>query len=420
MNRTCFTLPLLVAAACSGPATPATSQRSTTVPTDLFVDAHGSATADGTHFNTLTAAVAAARALPAGVTIHVLPGTYDHESLPIEIDFPGLQILGSTRFHRDHDRRLPDTIVSGTETRIATPDPPPPDVFEIRADDVTLAGLAFGNIPFTSLVLIDGHAMPTGIRGFQVRGNWIENTLPFGFGVETHYASGTIEANYMTQHHAGSLIFAGSDANPAQVLWTGNRETLSEYGACVISSGDGSGPTKLILEASNNDASGVAHRSLFGLPHFGAGIQFLPDTSGGQPSTLVANVHDNWFGGNTYGIEVDPFATNDACPPPSTLDFHGTFARNDLRGDDRNRAFLGATFWARSLDPINNNFLCYYPSMHIDVTDSDGEIGNCVDYDNPDINPDTGTPLGATIRVNGQAYSGISVSPVDPGSPCNR
>jgi hypothetical protein len=411
-------LPILVAVSCGG-SPPDASQQAARAG-DLFVDAHGGAVGDGRHFNTLSAAVAAARALPAGVVIHVLPGSYANEALPITIDFAGLQILGSTILHRDSERKLPLSIVPGTETRIETPDPPPPDIFQVAADDVTIAGLAFGNIPFASLLYIDGSASPTGIHGFHVQGNWIENTMPFGFGVETHAASGTIEGNYMTGHHAGSIIFAGGDAHPAEVLWTGNRETSSEYGACIISSGDGSGPSRLVLEASNNDASAVAHRSLFGLPHFGSGIQFLPAAANGQPSTLVANVHDNWFGGNSYAIEVDPFATNDACPAPARLDFLGTFARNDLSGDDRNRAFLGDTFWARSLDPVNNNYLCYTSGLHIDISDADGEIGSCVDYDNPAVNPDDGTTLGSTIRVNGVAFDGVSVSPIDPTSPCNR
>src|SRR5262249_49390726 len=128
---------------------------------------------------------------------------------------------------------------------------------------------------------------------------------------------------------------------------------------------------------------------------------------------------------SNYGFVISPWARFGDCAAPgaASFQFEGTFENNVLTGNFRNRAQASVVFWARNINPDLTQF-CYRRNSAINITDLDGELNGCLDYENPKIDPGGGgvkggEPLEDKLSVNGSDIVGTHISRRDPHSACN-
>ncbi len=402
------------------------------------------------------------------IRITVAEGVYAEEALPLVLDVRDLAVIGSTVLNLDPDTGIPTAVPPTVETRIVPPEPAPPNgtsYFVITTDNVTLTGfsldaaildnLALAPLPETLEIFVDGSRTPSrSLSGFLVSGNHLTNDKaitsaergivgldPFAtLGITVRHASGTIEANLMYGHHDAIEITEGLETSPPHILVTRNRALKNENG--VHLSGDrmiheppampdGETPGTMIVEVADNDLSDNAFRDLgFGFI-FGAGLVVFPYSTMAPtttPSSIFAYIHDNKMTGSNYGFVISPWARFGECAAPdaAAFRFEGTFENNVLTGNRRSRAQTSFDFWGRTINPTLTQF-CYRRNSAINITDLDGELDGCLDYDNPEIDPggggvEGGEPLHDTLSLNSVDFVGTQISPLDtfpPSNPCN-
>jgi hypothetical protein len=353
------------------------------------------------------------------------------------------------------------------ETRIVPPQPLPPNgtsYFVIAADNVTLAGFSLDAaipdnmdlfpVPETLEIFVDGSRTPSrSLSGFLVSGNYLTNDKAIAraedgivgldpaasLGITVRHASGTVEGNLMYGHHDAIEIVEGLElgAITPYILVTKNRALKNENGVHLSGDrmlfeppamSDGEIPGTMFVEVDNNDLSDNAFRDLgFGFI-FGAGLVVFPYSTmapSSTPSSVFAYIHDNRMTGSNYGFVISPWARFGDCAAPdaASFQFEGIFENNVLTGNLRSRALAGFDFWARTIN-LNLTQFCYRRNSLINITDLDGELDGCLDYDNPKIDPGGGgvkggEPLANQLYVNGINIVGTRITPLVPATTCN-
>jgi hypothetical protein len=329
-------------------------------------------------------------------------------------------------------------------------------------DNVTLTGFALDaaildNMDLFPLqetleIFVDGSRTNSGsLSGFRVSGNYLTNNKAIALaelgivgldpvatlGITVRHASGIIEANLMYGHHDAIEIAEGLETSPPHILVTKNRALKNENGVHLTGDRmvfeppamtDGEIPGTMFVEVADNDLSDNAFRDLgFGFI-FGAGLVVFPYSTMAPtttPSSIFAYIHDNKMTGSNYGFIISPWARFGECAAPdaASFQFEGTFENNVLTGNRRSRAQTSFDFWARTINPNLTQF-CYRRNSVINITDLDGELDKCLDYDNPSIDPGGGgvkggEPLKDKLSVNGRDIIGTHISPLDVSNPCN-
>ena len=442
---------------------------------DLYVATSGDLNGDGTISNPyrrITDAVARARAerqrgaIPAEVEIgiHVAPGTYvgsfdatqlqahpEYEVVPIILNVPQLAVLGATVLVRD-DGGLPTAATPESET-ILEPDKsldPNQYLFVVTrtADGIVGSGVTVDG--FT----LDGRegAYPGAavfvdrVSGFRISNNLVQHTA---FGILTRLASGTIEGNLLADNgYFGSLVTGGSLAHPATIFIHANRATRSQahgfgnsVGGYVKLRTDPGQNTLALLEPiqtvfdrtnpvdvqnipdtltatlTGNDASDNSKND----PEAGIGIRLagiFPDfdystADATQPvtSVLTANVSGNTCEGNgSYGVVIEAGDTPRTEPRRFVQTLKGSFEGNTLVGNGRAAALFTFTYWRVAVGLNSLSEKKFAEESSYEVTDGDGELTG-FDYDNPVMDPLTGTVLNNTLTMNGvEAPSGKHIT----------
>src|SRR5215472_2212264 len=419
----------------------------------------------------LTDAMAEARVLRASsdapIKITVAEGVYSQEDLPLVLDVRDLAVIGSTVLDLEPDTGIPTTTPPTVETRIVPPQPLPPNgtsYFVIAADNVTLAGFSLDAaipdnmdlfpVPETLEIFVDGSGTPSrSLSDFLVSGNYLTNDKAIAraeagivgldpvatLGITVRHASGIVQGNLMYGHHDAIEIVEGLQHGfiTPYIVVTKNRTLKNENGVHLSGDrmlfeppamSDGDVPGTMFVEVANNDLSDNAFRDLgFGFI-FGAGLVVFPYSTmapSSTPSSIFAYIHDNKMTGSNYGFVISPWARFGDCAAPDAapFQFEGIFENNVLTGNLRSRAQASFDFWARTINPDLTQF-CYRRNSLIVITDLDGELDGCLDYDNPEIDPGGGgvkggEPLTNVLYVNGRNIVGTRITPLVPATTCN-
>ena len=443
---------------------------------DLYVAAFGALKGDGSAskpYRRITDAVTRARAerafsaLPPEeeIRIHVAPGTYvgsynpaqlkahaEYEVLPIILNVPTFAVLGSTVLVRD-DRGLPTASDSASDA-ILEPDKslgPNQYLFLVTrtadgavGNGVTVDGFVFdgkgGDFPGAD-VFIDR------VSDFRFTNNLVERSA---FGVMTRLASGTIEGNLLADNlELGSAVTGGSLAQPATVLIHANRATRNAAhgignavaGWIKLPTDPGQNtlalleplqttfdrnnpedmpniPDTLTLTVDGNDASdNGAPDSLGGIGIRVGGIWHPYDYTTADATQPITSVLTATISGNTcdrngaYGVGIEAGSPDRSEPRRFIQTRTVSFEGNTFVGNGRAPALFTFAYWLVSVGenpPTSEKFV---EQSSCAVTDGDGELVG-FDYDNPVMDPLSGTVLNNTLTVNGvEIPHGTSITP---------
>jgi hypothetical protein len=402
------------------------------------------------------------------IRVHVAAGVYvgsfdpaslqnhhEYEVLPIILNVPRLAVLGSTVLVRD-DRGLPTGSEPESET-ILEPDQSLGQNQSLFLVARTADG-AVGNGVTVDGFVLDGTEGPypnspvfvDQVSDFRISNNLIQHG---SFGVSTRLASGTIEGNLLTLNDkAGGSITGGSIARPATVFIYANRALFNgQHGFMTWAVANspfpvdrGSNtldlpllqttfdrnnpedlrniPDTLVVTLSGNDlgVNGVFGIRLFAVVPEGnptdcsVGIGYrTQDATQPLTAVLTANVLGNTFVANGLwgvGMETGYPCRND--PRRLIITFAGSFEGNSfVTINGRPAALFSFNSWGLDLGGDSLQDYKFAEESTYQVTDRDGELTG-FDYDNPLMDPLTGTVLNNTLTVNGvEVPHGRSITP---------
>jgi hypothetical protein len=405
---------------------------------EIHVDAAAGPGGDGSRqnpFRRITDAVNTARAIwradkrrSTKIEIRVGPGTYvgsysnsgfDIEELPIRLDVPGLEFVGSTSMLVDAHGLPTGDVEPGTES-ILKAEPRlaanqslliiGPTDKDLTGEGVELSNMSF-NVGYplvTPLPSESSGVLVERARDFTLRRNYV--TGGTFVGIQTIASSGTIEGNYITQVGCGTCLGPGSGPSPARVVFRGNRSVNNFFGG-VLLLGGGTNDARydtLAAVVEDNDLSDNNTNPTAGQ---GFGIRAMvvrhdPPEDVGTTGNVIAAISNNRVTNNKLGISIDagfPYrtfaGTADDRRHRGTLEL--SFVGNDVFANHMAPALISFTRSTAALTPAQlTTQWKYLERSTFDITDADGSLaGYWVDH--PPTDPADGRTLRNVLRING-------------------
>jgi hypothetical protein len=134
------------------------------------------------------------------------------------------------------------------------------------------------------------------------------------------------------------------------------------------------------------------------------------DVTQALTAVLTATVVDNTFHGvGRWGVGMEAGFPCRSDPRALVMTFAGSFEGNSFAANGRPPALFTFSEWSID-DPGDLQAYGYASTSTLQVTDRDGELAG-FDYDNPVMDPLTGSVLDNTLVVNGvEAPHGRSIT----------
>jgi len=384
----------------------------------IHVDDDAVAGGDGsgkTPYNNIAAALVAANATTASVTIKVAPGDYViTETLRIS---RSLDLSGSSQLLIDGDALPTGDVAAGTETRIVA-------ASSLGAQPVILVGRSNGTV--LSGVRIGGFVLAGTAGGVEVQLTRVQDYLvsanvfrsPANFGLLSVASSGRVIGNHFSGVGTGAIFTGGYPASPSSVTFTGNRSVRNTLGGALLNGASIDIPElgdQLDAVVRGNDLSdntGNPNQS------FGLRVFILRRDLGAPGDTqssarVHALVQNNRIAANRHGIVIDagfPYrAVGTVC---DTRVYSGavdlTFVDNTVTGSLVRSALVTFT---RHVAALNQALLPQWQYLHgatFVIDDRDGALADAW-IDHPELDPFLGPcpgdathePLGNVLLYNG-------------------
>ena len=396
----------------------------------------------------------------------VLAANPQYEAFPLVVDVPGIVLRGATKLALDdHDR--PIAVRADATTLIA--DPPAVDgtqpyvlvttterheresVVRSSGNAVRIEGLvlsfarcapggacnANGDCP------TEGSCAPPGkgtgiwthlVRDYVVRGNAI--TGAGSFAIHHSASSGKTVRNLLTGNSPAGISYQGPTPGPSEV--SQNTSTHNLLGGMVVVCADGgfalptlSQETNLSVvprpvdgsmnrtdvEIDGNDLSHHAEN-----PDIGFGLRILMFGVVSFPSGMTdcaVTALDNRITDNTLGVIVDagfPYQTRGGVTVDTawTARFSGRFERNTVEGSSENALVsltrFTSTLDCRELDPGRPTSFRFLRNSTYTIS-TDGELASAC-YDDRELDPRSGQPLGNELQIDGKPRTGLTCKQV--------
>jgi len=367
----------------------------------------------GSPYNTVEAALEAARATSGSVAINVAPGDYViSRSLVID---RSLELRGSSVLDEDSDGLPTGDVAAGTETRIvaAAELGLQPLILVGRADATVLDGVSIRGF------VLEGRPggielLVTRVQQYLVAGNVFR--APAFIGLQSVASSGSATGNHFSGVDVGASLNGGYAASPSNVVFTDNRSVRNINGGLLLIGASINIPElgdELDAVVRNNDLSDNS-TSFFS---FGLRL-FILRRDRGAPgdsqfsSRTRAVVRDNRIVGNSIGIAIDagfPYRrVGTTCDPrvfTGAIDL--TLAGNRLAASLRTASLVTFTRLQTALNPPSASQWQYLHEATFAISDPDGTMADAW-IDHPATDPVVGPcpgdathePLGNVLVYN--------------------
>jgi hypothetical protein len=368
-------------------------------------------------YNTLAAALEAAKATSESVRIIVAPGEYAiTETLTID---RSLDLRGSTELLKDTDGWATGDAAAGTETRIVAGSSlgSQPVILVGRSDatvldDVSIRGFVFQGTTSGIQVLL------TRVQDYVVKANIFR--APALFALQSVASSGRVTGNHFRGVGTGAIFAGGYPESPSSVVFTGNRSVGNATGGVLLNGVSINLPElgdQLDAVVRGNDLSdntGSPNQS------FGLRVFILRRDLGAPGDTqssarVNALVQDNRIVGNRIGIVVDAgFPYRRVGTVCDTRVYSGAvdleFVDNTVTGSLLTPALVTFT---RIVAGLNQALLPQWQYLHdatFVISDPDGALAEAW-IDHPELDPFLGPcpgdaaheSLGNVLMYNGAA-----------------
>ena len=409
---------------------------------EIFVDASAAPGGNGTSgaaYRTIREAVADANARIDDAIIHIAEGNYV-EAPDIRITHEGVRLIGSTTLDLD---------ASGLPTggyqhaAIIRPDVAPNTLvpvgkalFQENASRVEIAGLVLdGGMPRPALsttggvlVMVDGAPTARQLSDISIHDNVVINT---GLSVVLRLTSVAVTRNFFARSNIGLVAFAGFDVGQPQVsnrlVFTGNRFVEHQNIALNVVGSVGSlfppsfatyglvaGPSVTYVTIAGNDFVRNSNGPAYPQPIQYSALNFNPmsNTSGDpvQPTWIYADVQDNQFAENGYGVSVSQRVATTQNQTAYT--FEGRLARNTYCGNGLNDAFFNFNLNSQSHGLVGAGGQFRYATNSTYVIDATGDGLTAAGFDSDHPTLDPRLPLsspGTLALANLLVFNGASV-----------
>jgi hypothetical protein len=392
----------------------------------------------------------------------VLAAHPQYEALPLVIDVPGIALRGATTLALD-DYDRPVAVRADATTLIAEPPPPAVDgtqpyvlvatterrdgesVVRSSGNAARIEGFvlsfarcksgdacnANGDCPAEDSCQLVGRG--TGIlthfvRDYMIRGNAI--TGAGSFAIQHSAASGSTIRNLLTRNSPAGISYIGPTPGPSKV-WQNTSTNLGGGMVLVCAGGEFTLPTvahegnlsvlprpvdgsmnRTDVEISGND---FGHHIGFGLRILMFGfVPFPPGVADCSVTALRNRITDN-----AIGVVVDagfPYQTRDGVDVDTawTARFSGRFEGNAVEGSAENALVTLTRFTStrdcRELDPKQPTSFRFLRNSTYTIS-TDGELATAC-YDNRELDPRSGQPLGNSLQIDGEPRTGLTCKQV--------
>ena len=403
---------MFVAFACL--AVPAFTDASIVIRVDDDAAAGGNGSGQSP-YNTLAAALEAAKATSESVRVIVAPGEYAiTETLVID---RSLDLRGSTELLKGTDGWATGHAAAGTETRIVAASSlgAQPVILVGRSDvtvldDVSIRGFVFEGTTSGVEVLL------TRVQDYVVKANIFR--APALFALQSVASSGRVTGNHFSGVGTGAIFAGGYPESPSSVVFTGNRSVSNSTGGVLLNGVSINLPElgdQLDAVVRGNDLSdntGIPNQS-FGLRVFIIRRDLGAPGDTQSSARVNALVQDNRIAGNRIGIVIDagfPYRrVGTVCDPrvySGAVDLE--FVDNTVTGNLVTPALVTFT---RNVAALNQALLPQWQYLHdatFVISDHDGALADAW-IDHPELDPfvgpcpgdETHEFLGNVLMYNG-------------------